>query len=172
MPGLYHPLVENWKSLIAPVSWSAPDSKDQHIGFLAPLDIDGVTIAELALRGGAYDDLVDRAVTLQLEIGHSGLRGRIPLIRLDWRPISPVHKNPNKGPIEHRRKVVFGTHRHPFEANWIENEQRMLMGNLPVAIEISPDIQSFSDFLDYAKILFRINNIDQIPGPEWSPKLI
>lgn len=47
----------------------------------------------------------------------------------------------------------------------------MRTGNLPWA-EKPHDINTFAELLDYAKILFRISNIDDIPEPEWSPKLI
>lgn len=165
MPGPFHPLIEQWKTIAGPVQWSSPsDPDDGHIGFLVPLEIEGVVIADFALRGGAYEPLQDQALMLQLEIGTPGIRSRTPLVRLDWRPRSPLHKNPDK-------TMLGGTHIHPFDFNWLEKEQRMRAGNLPFAEKI-PEIHTFSAVLDYAKNLFRINNIDDIPVPEWSPKLL
>jgi hypothetical protein len=138
--------------------------------FLAPLDIGGVTIAELALRGIVWDQRPDQDVMLQLETGIPGTRTRTPLIRLDWRPLSPIHKN-LKGPPGLKRLIIIGTHEHPFEANWLEDLQRMRTGNLPIAQQISVPLQSFSDVLNYAKNLFRISDIESISMPPWSQKL-
>nr|WP_299914100.1 hypothetical protein [Sphingomonas bacterium] len=140
--------------------------------FLAPLDIEGVTIAELALRGIAYDQRPNADVMLQLETGIPGNRTRIPLARIDWKPLSPFHKNGFKGPVELRGLLITGTHAHPFEPNWIDDLQRMRAGNLPVAIKIVEPVQAFSEMLDYAKNLFRISDITDIAEPEWSPKLL
>lgn len=165
MPGPYHPLVESWKSIAAPIEWSSPpDPDDGGIGFLVPLELRGVVVAELALRGAAYGHIADSAVTLQLEVGMLGKRTRIPLVRIDWKPKNDGHKNPD-------RRILTGTHAHKFHPNWLEADQRMRTGNLPWA-EKPHDINTFSDLLDYAKILFRISNIDNIPVPEWSLKLI
>ena len=165
MPGPFHPLVEQWKLLSRPVSWSLPSTVDGQISFLAALDIDGVTVVDFALRGIAYEQRVDAAVTLQLEIGSPGVRTRTPLIRLDWRPISLQHRNPD-------RTMVVGDHVHPFDLNWLEAEQRMRRHNLPFAVPLSPVIGSYGALLDAARSVFRISNVDSIPPPEWSPKLI
>jgi hypothetical protein len=139
--------------------------------FLAPLDIDGVTIAELALRGIAWDQRPDEDVMLQLETGIPGTRTRTPLIRLDWKPLSPFHRN-LKGPPSHKGLVLHGTHEHPFEINWLEELQRMRLGNLPIAQRISVPLQTFSSVLSHGKNLFRISDIGSIQVPPWAPKLI
>ena len=165
MPGPYHPLVEGWKSIASTVEWSSsPDPDDGGIGFLVPLDLGGIVIQQLALRGAAYGHIADAAVTLQLEIGLAGKRTRLPLTRIDWRPKNDGHKNPDK-------VLLYGTHIHRFHPNWLKKEQRMLTGNLPWA-EKPNDINTFHELLDFAKILFRINNIASVPEPGWSPKLI
>ena len=63
------------------------------MSFSVPIDIGGVTIGYFGLRGGCYADHPDRAVTLQLEVGSAAARTRIPLVRLDWRPLQETHKN-------------------------------------------------------------------------------
>lgn len=165
VPGPFHPLVEQWKTLSGPVTWSIPDSADGAVSFLAPLDIDGVTVADFALRGGAYEKRPDAAVMLQLEVGMSGMRTRIPLSRIDWRPISPIHKNPD-------RSILRGSHVHLFARNWLELEQRMRRNNLPVATALPGEVASYAALLDLAKGVFRIANVHIIPEPEWSPTLL
>lgn len=161
----YHPFVQNWKELSGLLAWSRPDPQDGYMSILAPLEIDGVTIANLALRCGCYEQSPDSNITLQLEVGVDGSRTRIPLARVDWRPISPRHRNPD-------RTMIHGDHVHPFERNWLKTEQRMRQGNLPIAEQISAPIHTFSDLLDLGREVFRIKDIDRLPMPEWSPKLI
>lgn len=165
MPGPLHHLVEEWKSISGPVQWSSPPAvEDGVIQFLVPLEIGELTIAGFALRGVAYAYLPDEAVTLQMEISQNGARTRIPLARLDWKPRSAFHQNPDKSRFA-------GTHIHPFDLNWLEVEQRMRTGNLPFAQKIV-QIHTFNDMLDYAKAAFRIKDVDKIPMPEWSRQLL
>lgn len=171
VPGPLHPLVESWKTLASGARWSEPSRIDGKMEFLAPLDIDGVTIAELSLRGIVWDQRPDQDVMLQLETGIPGARTRTPLIRLDWKPLSPIHRN-LKGPIGLRGMIILGTHEHPFEPDWLEDMQRMRIGNLPIAQQISVPLQTFSDVLNYGKNLFRVSDIESISMPPWSPKLL
>lgn len=84
LPGPFHLLVFKWKAIAAPVQWSTPDISDGAINFLVPLDIIGVTIEGLFLRGRAYESAPDRDVMFQLEIT-TGLRSRAPLRRVAFR---------------------------------------------------------------------------------------
>tara|TARA_R110000868_G_scaffold305573_7_gene566618 strand:+ start:5540 stop:6073 length:534 start_codon:yes stop_codon:yes gene_type:complete len=164
LPGPFHPLAYEWKAIIAPVQWSVPDASDGAINFLVPLDINGVTIEGLFLRGRAYESAPDRDVMFQLEIT-TGLRSRTPLRRVDWLPRSGRHKNPDKGEI-------LGSHQHLFEPNWIEGEQRMRAGNLPWAEAIPATVSTYASLLDFTADQFRIQNITAVPQPEWSAKLL
>lgn len=142
------------------------------MGLFVPLNIGGVTVGLFGLRGGCYVQHADKAIMLQLEMGIAGVRRRIPLVRLDWRPLSDRHKNPRKGPAEHRSRVLFGSHHHTFDLNWLEAEQRMREHNLPFAVPLENEPASFAEMLDLARVLFRINDIDRLPLPEWTLKLI
>ncbi|HEX7823027.1 MAG TPA: hypothetical protein VF463_20700 [Sphingobium sp.] len=164
LPGPFHPLVEEWKAIAAPVQWSVPDPSDGAVNFLVPLDINGVTIEGFFLRGRAYESSPDRDVMFQLEVT-AGMRTRIPLRRINWLPRSGRHKNPDK--IE-----ITGSHEHPFESNWIESEQRMRVGNLPWAVAVPGGVDTYASLLDFTADKFRIQNITAIPQPEWSAKLL
>lgn len=141
------------------------------MSFTAPLDIGGVTIPHFWLRGRCIEDQPDREVSFQLEVGREGFRTRTPLIRVDWRPLSGGHGNPN-GSFDLADTFVAGSHYHAFELNWLEAEARMRTSNLPVAEEIIEPLQGFSDLLDFVKIRFRINGIEKIAPPEWVEKLL
>jgi hypothetical protein len=172
MGGPFHPLVERVKSIAAPVTWSAPDPKDGRLQFLVPLDIDGVTVAELALRGVAYETRQDADVMLQLETGIAGVRTRVPLARLDWLPLSPIHRNPFRGPPEMQGRLISGSHAHLFEHNWLEAEQRMMRGNLPVAEAMPANCNTFAGMVAYAERVLRIGGLDGLPEPPWAPRLL
>jgi hypothetical protein len=142
------------------------------MGFLAPLEVDGVTIAGLALRGVCYEHRPDEAVTLQVEAAMAGLRTRVPLMRLDWRPPTGGHKNPRRGPDLHIGRYIIGSHIHPFELNWLASAEVMRTGNLPFATAVKPDPDTFPEVLDLAGSMFRISNIKLIEAPSWSRRLL
>jgi hypothetical protein len=160
------------KSLIVGVSWSAADPDDGAMTFLAPLEADGVTIAGLSLRGVCYQREPDRAVTLQLEAAMPRLRTRVPLARLDWRPLNGGHRNPRRGMPSHAGRFLQGTHMHPFDLNWVAANEAMRGGNLPFARSVADDPPTFEEALDMAGIEFRINDIRLIEVPLWSARLL
>jgi hypothetical protein len=142
------------------------------MAFLTPLEVDGVTIAGLALRGVCYQHRPDEAVMLQMEAAMPGLRTRVPLVRLDWRPATGGHKNPRRGPDLHAKRFITGSHLHPFELNWLFAAEVMRTGNLPFATAVSPDPNDFAEVLDLVGSVFRISNISLIETPSWSRKLL
>jgi hypothetical protein len=169
MPNPYLTLVESWKDLPVGVKWSEPDDYGK-MDIFAPLEVGGVTVSGFALRGICSKLRIDRDVLFQLEIGIPGKRTRLPLARLEWRPHSPTHKNPATG--GEPSCLIFGSHHHTHEANWLEQEGRMREGNLPFAESLNPDPSTYQDFLDLVRIRFRINGINNIMMPVWEPKLV
>jgi hypothetical protein len=140
--------------------------------FLTPLEVDGVTVAGLALRGVCYQRFPDQAVTLQLEAAMPGLRTRVPLARLDWRPLNRGHKNPRRGANMYAGQLIDGTYLHPFDLNWIAATEAMRTGNLPFSRPVLNDPSTFEEALDIAGKEFRINNIEMIETPKWSARLL
>jgi hypothetical protein len=169
MPNPYLVLIDTTKTLPIQVSWS-PAEGDGCISFLSPLDVAGVTPQNFFLRGKAYEQYVDKAVTLQIEIGLEGQRTRIPIMRLDWRPLSR-HNNRGIGP-DRLRWLQQDSHLHPCIENWVESRGSMRTGNLPVAIPLDPDPIDFKSVLEISKTMFRINNLETIPTPPWAPRFL
>src|SRR5258708_441458 len=119
--------------------WEMPDSV--WFCLTGSLEIDGATLPGLELRGGACQSLPDRAVRFQLQFQPP--RGPcIPMARAEWRPMN-VHINKAVGPSELQMLRIHETHIHSFDLNWLADEGRMRIGNLPVAKTIRPDLQSF-----------------------------
>lgn len=170
MPGPFHPSVNSWKDLVVFPGWGKQDADDRSMTFAATIDIGGVTIPNLWFRGRCIEDQPDREVIFQLEVGKDGARTRVPLMRVDWRPLSGGHANV-KGPPDLINTYIEGSHFHSFIVNWLEEEQRMRTTNLPVAVKISEPLQSFSELLDFVKIQFRINGIERVTEPEWVQEL-
>lgn len=170
MPNPYLTLVESWKDLPPIVSWSEPDPTDGEMTIFAPLEIGNVTVGSFALRAACYVDRLESDVRFQLETGLPGQRTRLPLTRIDWRPISGGHKQPKK-PDGGKRLIIKGSHFHTLEDNWLEREQRMRENNLPYAQALESDPANFQELLDLVKIRFRINNITSIGTPKWAAKL-
>lgn len=147
--------------------WSKPKANGE-MSFVADLEIDGVSYENLHLRGTCIEHLPEREVMFQLEASSSDTRTRVPLMRVDWNPTSGGHRNARRGlPEGIRGRFIKGSHFHPFETNWLEDEGRMRTNNLPAAVKIDPPLQTFSDLLDFVKKSFRISDVSLIQAPEW-----
>lgn len=170
MPCPYTTLVESWKDLPANIGWSKPDPIDGLMSIYAPLSIAGVTVGSFALRATCNVNRPDCDVMFQLEIGLAGQRTRLPLSRIDWRPISGGHKQP-RAPGSRKREFIQGSHLHTLTDNWLEREQRMRENNLPWAQRLDPEPASFAELLDFMRIQFRFNDVRGIGVPEWAAKL-
>jgi hypothetical protein len=170
VPNPYLALVESWKDLPSGVGWSKPDPIDGEMSILAPLTIGGVTVGNFALRATCNVARPDCDVMFQLETGIAGQRTRLPLSRIDWRPLSGGHKQP-KTPGGRMRAFIHGSHFHALEDNWLEQEQRMRETNLSWAQALEADPANFGELLDLVRIRFRINGISGIGTPEWTAKL-
>lgn len=156
------------KTLSVPGSWVERDG--QRLMLVAALDIDGVTVEGLVLRGTALKDCPDEAVMFQLEFKHDPKRPDRAIDRVDWRPLHS-HNNRGKGPNEHRYKLISGTHRHAFDLNWLKGEERMRKMNLPIAQPVNPDLVTYDNLIEFVRKCFRISPIE-FPIPPWEADLL
>jgi hypothetical protein len=132
-----------------------------------PLEIDDLIEEGFFLRATALEHLPDQEVMFQLEYHGVNIPGGTgPLMRLEWNSLRP-HNNKGKGPVELRFLDQAPSHVHFFEDNWSESNGALLKDNLPIARPVSEPTQRFSDCVDFAGKLFRINNIRVIKVPEW-----
>jgi hypothetical protein len=151
--------------------WSQPEPETDFVWFLAPLEINGVVEANFVLFGGANHKLADRNVIFELQVGAPGQRKKIPLARVEWRSIKGGHSNRRRGGNASSERRVSDTHYHSFEANWVASERRMRSGNLPQAVGLEEEPQSFESLREVIGNLFRINNISIVPKPPWEYNL-
>ncbi len=107
---------------------------------------------------------------MQLEVGRPGMRTRIPLTRIEWRPLQDVHKDPKVRGVQ--RKIIRGSHFHPFRKNFLEDQGRMIEGNLPYAEQLETDPATFAELLDLTGKLFRINGLVSMLPPPWQGKIV
>jgi hypothetical protein len=160
-------LVESEKSIAVFTSW---ERRAGYYRFFAPLDIEGVTIEGLELRGSTLVRFPDQSVTFQLQYQRTGAR-MMPLCRIEWRPIKP-HDNKGVGPPEYRFLKLTGSHIHPFDLNLKMGTTPRTKDNLPVAIPLEPDPTDFHHLLEIAGQKLRITNLGSVPVPEWEAELI
>jgi hypothetical protein len=164
-------LAEVEKQLRTAVRWSEPDS-DGMMQFVAPLTLGEITIGGLHLRGSCYETARNRAITFQVELAAPGKRTRLPLTRLDWRPLAEPHRNRAHSDLALSRIYIFGSHFHRFDLNWLPSAKAMRSGNLPMAVPLEPDPQTFDSLLDIARKLLKISDIDRVPCPQWTERLL
>jgi hypothetical protein len=157
-------LVQAEKYIAAPADWT---KRGRRLELKLPLEIEGLVEEGFFLRACALEHLPDQEVMLQLE--YHGIRipgGTGPLVRLEWNSLRP-HNNKGKGPPELRFIDQAPSHVHFFEDNWSDQDGALLKDNLPIARPLSEPIQGFTECIDFAGNLFRINNIGLIKVPEW-----
>jgi hypothetical protein len=155
------------KAVAAFSGWSPPEPETDFMWFHAPLEINGVVEADFVLFGGCNFRLRDKNVIFELRVGAPGQKRKVPLARVEWRSVKGGHSNRRRGGNAWAGKRVSDTHYHSFEANWVERERRMRVGNLPQAEELPEEPQSFESLRSTVGNLFRIKNIDVVSVPPW-----
>jgi len=155
------------KALVLFPGWSAPEPETDYIWCDAPVEIGGVVEAGLTLHVGCYISIPDQHVVFELRGNIPGIKRKKALMRIEWRSLRGGHTNRRRKGAPESGKRVSDTHFHPFEANWVEIEQRMREGNLPQAVEIEEELPTFESLREYVGNAFRINNITLVTRPPW-----
>src|SRR6476620_2471785 len=96
------------------------------LDFSVPLEIEGVTVEALTLRGHALKSIADRDLIFQLEYHHALIIGG-PVARIEWHPLRP-HSNRGLGPKEFRHIIQDKSHHHRFDLNWRHSKDGVLRG--------------------------------------------
>ena len=152
--------------------WQRAGFEKTALWFDAELEIGGVVEKGFTLHGEARVDLPDRNVGLEIVYTIPGTRRRIPLARVDWLSIKGGHSNKRRSGWPMKGKRVPPTHFHPFDLNFNASTGKMRPGDLPVAVEISGELQSFESARAMAGFLLRISNIDLVDRPPWEYRLV
>ena len=168
MPDRIEGLVSARKSLSDVPAWAERDVDG--LEFSVPLEINGVTIEALTLRGRARKPLADREVILQLEYHHARIIGG-PIARIEWRPLN-THSNRGLGPKDLQHVLQSGSHHHCFDLNWRWSKEGVLKGLLPIALPLAEDPANFRALLGVVGKEFRIENIQLIEIPPWEPRML
>jgi hypothetical protein len=137
--------------------------------FVAPIDIDSVTEQGLFFTAKVHIYSPDSWVTFQLEYQSRDFPKGPPFSRFEWKPKAP-HNNKGLGPHELRHTYIHGTHFHPFDLNWQHSEVKVRRGELPIALPVTQNIETFKEALEFTQNCFRINNVVDIPTPPWTTK--
>ncbi len=147
--------------------WNANADKLRY-EFTAVLELEGVVVGGLELRGKAHKTELDRDVCFQLEYS-PGILTRTILSRIDWRPFH-THGNDACVDEEVSLDVITGSHIHDFYLNYLVAAGRMRK-KLSFARRINPDPRNFIELLAFSMDAFNISNMDLIQPPEWSKDL-
>lgn len=147
--------------------WTEPEAETGYCWFNAPLMFGGVVEQGLVLHGGCLKHVPEANVTFEIRVSRPGGHHTVPLARIDWRAVSGGHSNPRRSGSLVSGKRCSNSHHHAFELNWLEAEERMRKGNLPMADDIPQGIQTFEDLRKEAGILLGINNIGVVTPPKW-----
>ena len=146
------------------------DKKDDQQRIVAALRIENRVIQGLELVGRARLGIRNAYVSFSLIYRPTdNRRDSVRLGRIDWRPLTP-HCNDHSNTPPELIGDVFGSHHHEFDLNWAAKNNAPLK-SLPIAREISPDYQSFTELLDGVADLFRIGNVASKVRSPWPEDL-
>jgi hypothetical protein len=152
--------------------WQRSGPEKSVLWFDAELEIEGVVEQGFILHGECRIDLPDQNVGLEIVYTIPGSRRRIPLARVDWLSIRGGHRNKRRKGWPMKGKRMPPTHFHPFDLNFNASTGKMRPGDLPVAAEISGELQTFESARAMAGFLLRISNIDLVSRPPWEYRLL
>jgi hypothetical protein len=163
-----HAVINSDKRLSGPSQWV--EDADKKLWLTAPLEIGGVTVEGLILRARAPKDRPDEDMLFQLEFEHDKSRRDKAIERIDWLPMH-THDNKGCGPQALRFATQRGSHYHKFGLNWLPDEHRLKVANLPIAEPISENVADFSSLIAFVGKNFRISNLEVIEQPPWQAVL-
>lgn len=152
---------------IYPVEWKRGPNGLRSLKLTVPLEVEGVIAEGFSLIGNTLVDLPERNVTFILNYSDpSGYGHGVHLGKAEWKPISG-HNNKGWGPAEWQLKEMTCSHCHCFNDNLALGGDVWKKRKLPLALPITPDPDSFDDFLEFVGEKFRILNTSLIPTPPW-----
>jgi hypothetical protein len=179
-------LVENWvaiaempKAIFGWPDWQTTSPRQRKIGegagesdqlVLASLLIDGsgVSLEGVELRIVVWRDRPIEDATALLQVENDGW---MPISRLDCWPYSP-HTNRYWKRL-HQAPIVEGSHIHRTQDNARLGRKAFTASeNLPSAVSVDGEPQSFRDMLRLVKLYFNIDGACDLPPPQWQERLI
>jgi hypothetical protein len=161
-------LISADKELSVVPTWRARGADD--LEFSVPLEVDGVVLEGLTLRGRVRRSLPDREVVFQIEFHGPRIIGGA-VCRIEWKPLS-AHNNKGIGPKELRHLLQKGSHHHRFDLNWAWSQDAVLKGDMPIAVPLKEEPKNFRALLGVVGEEFRINRIQEVPIPPWEPAML
>lgn len=170
--GTFQDIATSEKSVPYFPGWSEPDRESGYSYFEAPLDIGGVTEPGVVLKGTCSVMHPDKQVSFEIYARKLPARLRVPLMRVDWRPLSGGHSNKKRPRPAGLPARVSDIHHHSFALNFNEESGKLVRGNLPFADECGETLADFEALCAYVGRAFRINNMNIVPRPDWRYDLL
>lgn len=160
----YKTLAESEKLIAGSPTWVPKDTKSDQLRLVASLRMGGRVFQGLELIGRVRLGIRNAYASFTLiYLPTDNRREAIRLCRIDWRPLT-AHSNDHPNTPPELIGDIAGSHHHAFGLNWSQMNGAPLKA-LPIAEEITPDYQSFTELLDGLSDLFRITNAASLPSP-------
>jgi hypothetical protein len=168
-------ILETEKRLLRRVDWSVTGGNRagcaRRVMFESRVNMKSTVPRGVWFRASLIPQFADSA-TFQLECESPGAKARIPLFRLDWRPMG-VHRNGGLGPPELRGLFIEAgvTHVHSCLDHIDEETGELGSGSLTARV-VSPDFDSYDAALIWFCEKTRILNLGDIPPPPTQGELL
>lgn len=159
--------LEDQKTLVGTLDWKLVNSS-RRIG--TAVQIERVIAQGLSFCIVCYPELPDEQVSIVL-MAEIGFKPR-PFARIDWRGNGHENRRSECGALQY--SDAGRTHFHDPRLHRHLTMEQLFSGrlDLPVATKIDPEPASFQGLTAVASEILRIQNLNDIPVPPWSPRAL
>ena len=159
------------KSIDAMSDWyTVSNRRTGTLGWQAALKLDGVLGGGVSARLTTSVDTWEKDVYGHLEVKMAFLPHAARLNPVEWRPRRP-HTNTPKAPNGLALQTLLDRW-HPFALNRDQDVSVFLQSGVGVAESLPDGLTDFSAYLKFCAIVWKCPDIERVPPPPWSRRLL
>lgn len=133
--------------------------------------ISGMLGGGVSIRFATPADSWDKDIYGHIEVAFPALQPRrLRINPAEWRPRSE-HRNPAWVPHPHAL-ATYQDRWHPFDLNRDRGISIFMQGVSGAAVPLPDDTVSFSDYLHFCGGIWKCPDVEKVPPPPWSRRLV
>ncbi|WJR67185.1 hypothetical protein QTA58_00120 [Neorhizobium sp. CSC1952] len=160
------------KTLDSLPEWALVTSRPSgKLYWTAAVRLNGILGGGVSIRFATPADVWELDVYGHIEVAIPALGPRrLRLNPAEWRPRSD-HRNQMWVPAPHSL-ATYKDRWHPFDLNKERGVTIFLQGSAGAAVPLPDDIDSFSDYLHFCGAIWKCPDVEKVPPPPWSRRLV
>lgn len=148
-----------------------PNRTNGKLYWVSALRLGGMLGGGVSVRFATPADAWETDVYGHIEVAVPSLGPRrLRINPAEWKPKS-VHRNPVWAPEPHRL-ATYSDRWHPFEWNRSQGLIVFTQGGGGAASPLPPEVTTFSSYLHFCAYIWKCADIERVPPPPWSRRLV